>query len=759
MNQKNIIKRSLSGIGTKEKNNNKNNNNTILSIRKKRHTLNNNEIKPKNLVNNINFKNKKENIYKHRHTLNNKDKIKLEITNKENKNNFQNIFLRLKSEGNINSKKDNKCKTPNKYTKKTNIPKDIKEIEEQFNNFKNTVELMNKESEKIDKNNNFVNQNELKLKEIIGNLENGDQLEKQLFKECINNTKEKILYNIIIMNNEKIKKVKEMKNEIEKIYVNISDFIVNSKNENFIINKNGNNISDIKNNLVNLKDKSQKYIKLSREIQNSQKMIYNNLIYEISYFKNSIAYLKNQEKNQLIKQSSSKISYNNTENNNLNNNKDNSNNAPTNINNVSIDNKNKEIQSNNQEYLENYNKIREKLLMNLNKESLKLIVLSAPKKDESELSDLINYLKDKTTNLNIVEKAYIVFYWMAENIIYDMKGLKEGKNFDSTPEGIYKYGKSVCFGYSKLFAHIANNLGVDTEYINGYAKGNEYHSGEIIESPNHEWNAVKIDNNYFIIDSTWGSGHEDGDDHIKELDDFYFFCNPKYLIYSHFPENEKWQLLNPPITKEEFFNRVQIHSSFYFFHFTDINFKNSHFNVNNLETLKLSYDLKNSDDIIELSVDIYSLNNNGYEKEDNCDYIIKNENNFEIKLIFNKMGIYKVCLFGKNQDMDSYETMLEYYPTCIKDAENKLRFPKLFSSASDIQIIQPLYDNLKVGEEVKFILKSNNLNEIMIKGDRWHCVKKNKDGYFEETVKIGAKCGIGKKNEKGQCVYLVKYNV
>ena len=241
LNQNNIIKRSLSGIVIKEKNNNinnnkKNNNNMILSIIKKRNTLNNNEIKSKNFVNNMNFKNKKENIYKHRHTLNTKDKIKLEKTNKENKNNFQNIFLRLKSEGNINYKNGHKCKTPNKYTKKTNIPKDIKEIEEQFNNIKNTVELMNKELEKIDKNNNFVNQNELKLKEIIGNLEKGDQLKKQLFKECINNTKEKILYNIIIMNNEKIKKVKEMKNEIDKIYVNISDFITNSKNENFMIN-------------------------------------------------------------------------------------------------------------------------------------------------------------------------------------------------------------------------------------------------------------------------------------------------------------------------------------------------------------------------------------------------------------------------------------------------------------------------------------------------------------------------------------------
>jgi hypothetical protein len=339
--------------------------------------------------------------------------------------------------------------------------------------------------------------------------------------------------------------------------------------------------------------------------------------------------------------------------------------------------------------------------------------------------------------------------------------LKTGKNFDSTPEGIYKYGKTKCAGYAILFAHIAQNLGLDIESISGYAKGNQYNSGEIIEKPNHQWNAIKIDDNYFLIDSTWGSGQEDEDEHIKELDDFYFFCNPKYLIYTHLPENDKWQLINPPITKEEFFNQVQIQSCFYIYHFTDINYKKSHFNVNNLETIKLFYDLKNTEDIIEISVDIYSLNNNGYVKEDNCDYIIKNEkeNNFEIKLIFNKMGIYKVCIYGKNQFMDSYDSIVEYYPTCVKNADCELYFPKMFANASDIQIIQPLYDNLKEGQEVKFLIKSNKLDEIIIIGAKWFYVKKNKDGFFEETIKVGKKCGIGIKNEKGQCIYMVKYNI
>ena len=122
----------------------------------------------------------------------------------------------------------------------------------------------------------------------------------------------------------------------------------------------------------------------------------------------------------------------------------------------------------------------------------------------------------------------------------------------------------------------------------------------------------------------------------------FFVINPKYLIFSHFPKDEKWQLISPKITKEEFFEQVQIHSLFFTYHLTDIDFKKTYFDVQNLETIKILYDTKDTKDIIDICVDIFFLNNNDYTKIDNCDYIIKNEKDFEIKLIFNKMGKYKI---------------------------------------------------------------------------------------------------------------------
>ena len=103
--------------------------------------------------------------------------------------------------------------------------------------------------------------------------------------------------------------------------------------------------------------------------------------------------------------------------------------------------------------------------------------------------------------------------------------------------------------------------------------------------------------------------------------------------------------------------------------------------------------------------------------------------------------------------------MIEYYPTCKQDAVKELYFPIFYSDYSEIEVINPLYDNLKSGDEINFIIKSNSLDEIIIIGDKFYYIKKDNEGIFERTVKIGNKCDIGKKNSKNQCEYLVKYDI
>ena len=103
---------------------------------------------------------------------------------------------------------------------------------------------------------------------------------------------------------------------------------------------------------------------------------------------------------------------------------------------------------------------------------------------------------------------------------------------------------------------------------------------------------------------------------------------------------------------------------------------------------------------------------------------------FEIDAIFNKKGKYKVEIFGNNDRGKHYLDMLEYAVNVENDAKKKLAFPEFYSGKEDINVIEPFYDNLKSGEKVKFKIKSN-LDEIIIIDEKWHRLKKMKKDFLK----------------------------
>ncbi|CAM4989646.1 unnamed protein product, partial [Rotaria socialis] len=70
---------------------------------------------------------------------------------------------------------------------------------------------------------------------------------------------------------------------------------------------------------------------------------------------------------------------------------------------------------------------------------------------------------------------------------------------------------------------------------------------------NHAWNVIRLNSHWYFIDSTWGAGHLDKyRRYKKQLDPHYFLTEPKHMIYSHLPENPRWQLLSPTISMPQF---------------------------------------------------------------------------------------------------------------------------------------------------------------------------------------------------------------
>jgi tetratricopeptide (TPR) repeat protein len=190
--------------------------------------------------------------------------------------------------------------------------------------------------------------------------------------------------------------------------------------------------------------------------------------------------------------------------------------------------------------MEPKNKVHRERLTELatlaNEEKLESHALKAPADVEKSLDQLAEYLvKPAKTDR---AKAY------------DADGFFKKTRGDSTPEGVLVSRVAVCEGYSRLFHELAKRAGLETERVRGVAKGIETATEKGPQG--HAWNAVKIDGQWRLIDSTWGAGTLRGAKFEKSYDDYYLFIAPERLIFTHLPEDSKWQLLDPAISREEF---------------------------------------------------------------------------------------------------------------------------------------------------------------------------------------------------------------
>ena len=348
-----------------------------------------------------------------------------------------------------------------------------------------------------------------------------------------------------------------------------------------------------------------------------------------------------------------------------------------------------------------------------NKEKCKSIAYSLPTRTQTSFQNLKDTLKSKTSNLSPIEKSYVIFRWICDNIAYDADSFFAGRDVDCTPEGVYNSGISVCSGYSRLYKDFATYLGLEVECVSCYAKGVGYEPGQRLTKTDHEYNVIKLDNKWYPIDSTWGAGHIKDRRFVKEYNEFYFLADPELLIKTHFPEDDKWLLTQRKYSFEEFLKWPLVKNNFYKYGFEKYYPEEGLIELRNENSTKFIVYANNMSSKTAIS-DIYLLQGNVYQQVLNSTNINFYEDKFEVDCIFNKKGKYKVEIFGNNDGSNHYRQILEYSVNVENDAKNSLKFPHSYSGSKDINIIEPLYDNLKHGQNVKFKIKSNLETLIII---------------------------------------------
>lgn len=85
------------------------------------------------------------------------------------------------------------------------------------------------------------------------------------------------------------------------------------------------------------------------------------------------------------------------------------------------------------------------------------------------------------------------------------------------------------------------------------------------DKDHHSWNAVYINGTWGHVDANWGARGV-----IKKLrklhyrlDEYFFLPDPHHFICDHFPNDQQWQLLERPITLDEFENMPHIKPGFF----------------------------------------------------------------------------------------------------------------------------------------------------------------------------------------------------
>lgn len=181
-----------------------------------------------------------------------------------------------------------------------------------------------------------------------------------------------------------------------------------------------------------------------------------------------------------------------------------------------------------------------------------------------------------------VERTRAAYYWISNNITYDYKSLRKKrkkKRIKSASKADYeaklyafnrKIAKktlrkksAVCEGYSQLLTEVLRDLDIISVVVTGYAKRFPSEIGRIRRNSNHAWNAVRIEDDWFLIDATWSTGNSMYNEKFFRFSDTYFMINPKNFILSHFPDDKQWQLLKKAISKIDYFNLPIYYSAYH----------------------------------------------------------------------------------------------------------------------------------------------------------------------------------------------------
>ena len=395
--------------------------------------------------------------------------------------------------------------------------------------------------------------------------------------------------------------------------------------------------------------------------------------------------------------------------------------------------------------------------LNYSYEEIDRHALNAPASAKASVESLAAYLTKPAKNDR--EKARAIFRWIAGNIDYNMEAFFKGGGGAAGAEEVLKSGKSVCYGYSDLFLSLAREAGLEAARISGYGKGYGYQPGKDFSgSYNHAWNGVKINGSWYLIDSTWGAGYVSRErKYVREFDDHFFMTPPSQFIYDHFPEEDRWQLLDEPVSKLKFENMVYLQSDFFNRGLELAGQENGTISADGQVNLSI---YAPEDVLMMAGLEYANGGTPGKPGLDGYTFCQRDGDRYDIYAQFPVAGSYILKAYAKQKsDPGKYDSVLEYRINASSGEESG-GFPMTYGKFTEAgaYLFSPMQGKLKAGESYHFKIKVPGAGNVsVVSGEEWSQLASRGD-LFEGNATAGkGNVGVYAKIEGTEWDGMVRY--
>jgi hypothetical protein len=179
------------------------------------------------------------------------------------------------------------------------------------------------------------------------------------------------------------------------------------------------------------------------------------------------------------------------------------------------------------------------------------------------------------------EKFRAIYKWVCDNIVNDYSLFSEHKKqrerLDARSFEIWnrKFSarafrilvnehRTVCTGYARLVSELAVYSGIECRVVDGYGRSGQTNNGGkgVV---NHSWNAVRLNNKWYLCDPTWSSGVIDGASlqFVRKFNDLYFLPSPEMFAQNHYPVDTSFLLLDKIYSLDEYLNKPLVYVEAY----------------------------------------------------------------------------------------------------------------------------------------------------------------------------------------------------